>query len=106
MWVFLYGGYNDLKLNWLRQPDIKASVESEKEVRISKEHNSIVIITIEGQDDLDLIRHKPDLHKSLRILSLILRFLNNCIKRKKSGSLTTVQLVNQKKFYIKREQEK
>ena len=37
---------------------------------------------------------------------MILRFLNNCIKRKKSGSLTTAELVNQTKFYIKREQEK
>ena len=36
-----------VKKNWSRQPDIKPSVESEKEVKISKEHNSIVITAIE-----------------------------------------------------------
>ena len=35
-----------VKENWSRQPDIKPSVESEKEVKISKEHNSIVITAI------------------------------------------------------------
>ena len=38
--------------------------------------------------------------------ALILRFINNSRKNKKSGPLTTAKLVNQKKFYTKREQEK
>ena len=95
-----------VKENWPRQPDIKPSEESEKEVEISKEHKYIVFTTVAIQDDFDLILHKFDLHKTLRISAWILRFINNCRKNKKSGPLTTAELVNQKKFYIKREQEK
>ena len=51
---------------WSRQPDIKPSAESETEVKISKEHKSFVITTVEIQDDFDLILHKFDLHKALR----------------------------------------
>ena len=58
------------------------------------------------QFKMTLILHKFDLHKTLRISAWILRFINNCRKNKKSGPLTTAELVNQKKFYIKREQEK
>ena len=36
----------------------------------------------------------------------ILRFINKCRKSKKSGPRTTAELVNQKKIYIKLEQEK
>ena len=40
------------------------------------------------------------------MLAWILSFINNCRKNKKSGSLPTAELVNQKKFYIKYEQDK
>ena len=100
-----YPSWLQVKENWPRKPDIKPSVESEKEVNISKEHRSIVITTVEIQDDFDLLLHKFDLHKALRISAWVLRFINNCSKNKKSGPLTTVELVNQKKFYIKRDQE-
>ena len=76
-------------MNWPRQPDIKPSEESEKEVKISKERKSIVFTTVAIQDDFDLILHKFDLHKALRTSAWILRFINNCSKNKKSGSLTT-----------------
>ena len=36
-----------VKENWPRQPDIKPSVEPEKEVKISKERKSIFFITNE-----------------------------------------------------------
>ena len=62
--------------------------------------------SVEIQGDFDLILHKFDLHKALRISAWILRFINNCRKNKKSGPLTTIELLNQKKVYIKREQEK
>ena len=62
----------------LRQPDIKLSEESEKEVKISKVYKSIVFTTVATQDDVDLILHKFDLHKALRISAWILRFINNC----------------------------
>ena len=43
-----------IKENLSIKPDIKPSVESEKEVKISKQHKSIVITAVETQDDLDL----------------------------------------------------
>ena len=79
---------------------------SGKEVKISKEHKSIVITTVEVKDDFDLILYKLNLRKALRISAWILRFINCCRKSNKSSPLTTVELVNWKKFYIKREQEK
>ena len=56
-----------VKENWPRQPDIKPSVESEKEVKISKEHKYIFFIANEIRDDFDLILHKFDLRKALRV---------------------------------------
>ena len=85
--------------NWPSQPDIKPSAESEKEVKISKEHKSIVITTVEIQDDFDLLLHKFDLYKAFRISAWILRFISNYRKNKKSGPLRTVELVNQKKLH-------
>ena len=95
-----------VKKNWPRQPSIKPSVESEKEVKISKKHKSVVSTTVEIQDDFDLIMYKFELNKALRIPASILRFVKNCRKNKKSGPLTTVELVNQNKNYINREQKK
>ena len=43
-----------IKENWSIKPDMKPSVESEKEVKISKQHKSIVITAVETQDDVDL----------------------------------------------------
>ena len=42
-----------VKENWLRQPDIKPSEVSEKEVKISKEHKSNVFTTVAIQDDFN-----------------------------------------------------
>ena len=95
-----------VKENWQKQPDIKPSEESEKQVKISKEHKSIVFTTVAIQDGFDSILHKFSLCIALRISVWILRFINNCRKNKQSGPLTTAELVNQKKSYIKREQEK
>ena len=71
-----------LKGNWPRQPDIKPSEESEKEVKTSKGHKSIVITTVKIQDDFYLILHKLDLNKTSRISAWILIFINNCRKNK------------------------
>ena len=88
-----------VKENWLRQQDIKPSVESEEEVKISKEHKSIVITAAEIQGEFDLILQKFDLNKALGVPACIVRFINICRKSKKSGPLTTVELVNQKKIH-------
>ena len=82
MWVFLYGGYNDLKLNWLKKSGIKPSVEPEKEVRISKEHKPIVITAVEIQNDFGLILHKFDLLKAFNISARIVKFINNYRRNK------------------------
>ena len=63
---------------------------------------SIVITSVEIQDDFDLILHKVDSHKAFRISPWILRFINNCKENKKSGLLRTVELVNQKKIDMNR----
>ena len=89
-----------VKENWPRQLGIKQFEESEKEVKILKEHKSIVITTGAVQDDFDLILHKFDLHKALKISAWILRFINNCRKHKKSSPLSTAELVNQKKIIL------
>ena len=95
-----------VKENWPRQPDTTPSVEFEKEIKISKEHTTIIIATVGIQNDFDLILHNFDLHKAFRISAWILRFINNCRKNKKSGPLRTLDLVNQKKNFIKHEQKK
>ena len=66
-----------VKENWLRQPDMKPSVESEKEVKISKEYKSITITTVEIHYDFDLILDKFYLYKALRISAWILRFISS-----------------------------
>ena len=76
------------------QSNINPCVESEKEVKISKEHKSIVITRVKIQDDFDLILRKFYSHKAFRILAWILRFINNCRKNKTSDPLTTKELVN------------
>ena len=55
-----------VKKNWPWQPDLKPSEESEKEIRILKEHKSIVFTTVAIQDDFDLMLHKFDLQKALK----------------------------------------
>ena len=44
-----------VKENWSREPDIKPSEESEKGVKNSKKHKSVVFPTVAIQDDFDLI---------------------------------------------------
>ena len=66
-----------VKENWTRQRDIKLPKESEREVKILKEHKSVVFTTVAIQDDFDFILHKFDLHKVLRISAWILIFINN-----------------------------
>ena len=60
--------------------------------------------TINFQNVIDTFLNKFTLHKTLRILSWINRFLNNCRKSKVSGLLTADKVVVQRKFLIKREQ--
>ena len=60
--------------------------------------------TIDLQNPIYTLLNKFTLHKTLRILSCINRFLINCRKSKVSGPLTPGKFLVQRKFLIKREQ--
>ena len=62
--------------------------------------------TIDNSDTFDNLLEKYELYKFLRITAWIKRFLNNCQKTKCSGSLKTDETEHQKKFWIKREQQR
>ena len=88
---------------WPRQPTIGATTESRVECKATKE---IMTTTIEKSDIFDNFLEKHELYKSLRITAWIKRFLNNCHKTKRSGPLKTDETEHQKKFWIKREQQR
>ena len=46
---------------------MKPSADSEKDVKISKKHKSIIITTVEIQEDFDLMLHKLDLQNVFRM---------------------------------------
>ena len=62
--------------------------------------------TIEKSDTFDNLLEKHELYKFLRITAWIKRFLNNCQKIKRNGPLKTDETEQQKKFWIKREQQR
>ena len=88
---------------WPRQPTIGPTTESQVECKAIKE---IMTTTIEKSDIFDNFLEKHELYKPLRITTWIKRFLNNCQKTKRSGPLKTDETEHQKKFWIKREQQR
>ena len=66
--------------------------------------NELLVTTIYLQNPIDTLLNKFTLRKTLRILSWIDRFLNNCTKSKVSRPLTADKFLAQRKFLIKREQ--
>ena len=75
--------------------------ESEIERKMVK---GLLATTVDLQNPIDTLLNKFTLRKRLRILSWINRFLNNCRKSKVSGPLTADNVLVQRKFLIKREQ--
>lgn len=73
---------------------MKPSSDSEKDVKISKKHKSIVITAVKIQEDFDLMLHKLDLHNVFWMSTWILRFINNR------------RIIKWEKNYIKHEQKK
>ena len=84
------------------QPDIGPTAESQQECKIISE---LMAATKEALDMFDNFLAKYEFWKFLRITSWIFRFLNNCRKTKQSGPLTTSEIEQRKKFWIKREQQ-
>ena len=62
--------------------------------------------TIEKSNTFDKFLEKYGLYKFFRTTSWIKRFLYNCQKNKRSDPLKTNEIEHQKKFWIKREQQK
>ena len=89
---------------WPEQPEITKCDESEIERKKVKEILAATIINLEHP--VDTLLNKFTLHKTLRILSWVNRFIHNCRKNKISGPLTTEEVLVQKKLLIKREQNK
>ena len=57
--------------------------------------------TVETLDMFDKLLAKYKFWKFLRITSWVFRFLNNCRITKQSGPLTTSEIEQRKKFWIK-----
>ena len=66
--------------------------------------NEKLATTVDLQNPIDTLLTKFTLRKTLRILSWINCFLSNCRKNKVIGSPTTDEVLVQRKFLIKREQ--
>ena len=76
---------------WPRQPTIDQTTESQVECKSIKD---VMTTAIEKSDTF------------LRITAWIKRFLNNCQKTKRSRPLKTDRIEHQKKFWIKKEQQR
>ena len=79
------------KTKWPDHPFITFTTESEKETKCIKE---LVTTAIQSNEtsEYHYLLSKYELHKTLRILAWIYRFMNNSRKVKKSGPLTTEEI--------------
>ena len=64
----------------------------------------LLATTVDLQNPIDTLLNKFTVRKTLRILSWVNRFLNNCRKSKVSSPLIADKILVQRKFLIKREQ--
>ena len=62
--------------------------------------------TIEKSDTFEKLLEKHELYKFLRITAWRFNFLYNCQEIKRSDPLKTDETEHQKKFWIKREQQR
>ena len=97
---------------WLTEPDLwprdiltEPNNETEAEAKLTKE---IFANVTETKDNLDEVLEKNGFWKTVRITTLIRRFLNNC-KQKKSarlvGPLTTFETDKEVRWWVQRAQE-
>ena len=92
------------KTKWPSQTFITSTIESEKETKCVKELVTTAIKSNQKSEYNDL-SSKYELHKTLRILGWMYRFINNSRKVKKSGPLTTEEIERRKKYLIMQAQE-
>ena len=91
------------KTKWPDQPFITSTIESEKETKCIKELVTTVIESNQ-KSEYNYLLSKHELHKNLRILAWIYRFINNSRKVKKSSPLTTEEIDRRRKYLIKQVQ--
>lgn len=78
--------------------------ESRAEAKIIKE---VLGVALKTDDDLDLMMHKYDLWKAIRICSWVVRFTRNCRstpQERITGPITTEETTSQLQFWIRRSQ--
>ena len=90
---------------WPLQPIIKANEETEKEAKKITTVSAAKIKLFEV-NKFDTLLEKLNLWKFLRIKSWVSRFISNARRTKVKGPLTTEELINQQKFWCKREQQR
>lgn len=88
--------------HWPEQPIIKPSTESEKEKKMVKE---VFTVAVKENNQLDNPLEKFHLWKVLSIFCWINRFINNSRRSKVSDPLTTEEMIKQRKYLIRREQQ-
>ena len=89
---------------WPLKPIIKANEETEKEAKKIKTVLAANIKLFEAEK-FDTLLEKYNLWKFLRIASWVSRFIKNVRRTKVKGPLTAEELINQQKFWTKREQQ-
>ena len=91
------------KTKWPDQLFITSTAETEKETKCIKE---LVTTAIQNnqKSEYNYLLSKYELHKTLRILAGIYRFINNSRKVKKSDPLTTEEIDRRRKYLIKQVQ--
>ena len=85
------------------QPYIGPTAESPQECKTIPE---VIAATVEALDMFDKLLVKYKFWKILRITSWIFRFLSNYRRTKQSRPLTTSEIEQRMKFWIKREQQR
>ena len=82
---------------------IEPSLERQKEIKFI---TKVVANNVDTTTRFDLLLEKHELHKALRILAWINRFIHNCRYPKQKGPLGTSEIQKQRKSFIIREQSK
>ena len=78
--------------------------ESQAKAKIIR---GVLGVTVKTDDDLDLVMHKYDLWKAIRICSWVVRFTKNCRAKRQqriTGPITTEETANQLQFWVRRSQ--
>lgn len=91
-------------MEWPEKKKLESSAETKVEAKVIKD---VLGAAIPVQDSFDQLLSKHDLWKVLRIGAWVRRFIHNCkltAVTRESGPLTTIDVENQKTWWIRRAQ--